>query len=182
MKNRNLIIIVAFLALFSYALAQVEDTRSTENFTNYLRSGDQIGLGIQGISLFDPSRMTFSHSLSSSYMASGSNGVMQNLFMETIGYRISDPLSLTVNMGYLNQPYSTFQQSPGFQSSGAFIGSAALTWRPRQNMFLHLEVGNIPTYGGYGSNPFGPYRSRYSQFDNYWNDTHPRSSSLYEEE
>lgn len=169
------------MIFFSFAQAQEENSYSAENFSSYLRSGSDYGLGIRTLGLFDPSRMTFSHSISSSYVTSGGNGVMSNLFMETIGYRISNPLNLTLNLGYFQQPYSSYQQTDIF-NSGAFVGSAALTWRPRDNMFLHLEVGNLPSYGTYGNYPYGHFMPRYTPFDSYRNDNKPGSTGLYEEE
>ncbi len=177
MKRTALYLMVVSFIVVSSAAAQIEDTRSTEKFSNYLRSGSDYGLGLQSIGLFNPSRMTFSHSISSSYISSGGEGVMRNMFMETIGYRISQPLTLTMNIGYLQQPYSTFNQNSAL-SSGRFMGSAALTWRPRDNMFLHLEVGNIPSYGNYGYYPYNCFVPRYTPV----NTDRPHTDELFEED
>jgi hypothetical protein len=94
--------------------------------------------------------MTFNHSYSMSYLSSGGQSVMRGLFMESIGYRLSNPLSLTLNLGYLHQPYSSFG-SDGLLQGGSFVGGAALTWRPSSNTFLRFEVAN------YSRSPFGYY-------------------------
>ncbi|RJP80913.1 MAG: hypothetical protein C4524_02695 [Candidatus Zixiibacteriota bacterium] len=121
-------------------------------FSDYLRSGGD-GPTLQPLGIFDPSRMTFSHSYSMSYFTSGGQGAMRGLFMETIGYRLSNPLSLTLNLGYLHQPYSS-SGPDGLTQGGQFVGGAALTWRPNRNMFLQLEVANYPQNGLYGYNPY----------------------------
>lgn len=136
------------------AWSQDEGSSVPANFTNYLRSGSDYGLGIRPLGFLDPSRMTFSHSYTMSYMSTGGEGVMRGLFMESIGYRLSDPVSLTLNLGYLHQPYSSYGPDGVFQS-GQFVGGAALTWRPRKDMFLRFEVANYGSPYGYDYYPYG---------------------------
>lgn len=133
--------------------AQSEDTNAPLGINEYLRSGSSSGLGLSSFGLLDPSRMSFSHSYTMSYVSSGNQGLMQGLFMETIGYRLSNPVSLTLNLGYLHQPYSSYGPDGVFEG-GAFVGGAALTWRPAHNMFLRFEVANYPTYGAYNYQPY----------------------------
>lgn len=144
---KRALFLIAVWAIPLLVLGQVIDSGSEGNFRNYLRSGSDYSLGI-----FDPSRLTFSHYISSSYASFGGEGVMTNLFMETIGYQLSNPVTLTFNVGYMNQPYSTMS-SEGVMQSGRFLGSAALTWRPANNMFFRFEVANFPKYG-YGYSPY----------------------------
>jgi hypothetical protein len=156
------------------AFAQVVDSNSGK-FSEYLRSGNDYRLGI-----LDPSRLSFSHYISSSYISSGGEGVMRNLFMETIGYRLSNPLTLTFNVGYMHEPYSTMT-SEGPLQSGKFLGSAALTWRPAENMFLHFEIANYPKYGYYGYSPYDVFMPRYAPMPSFQSDTEPRSDDYCQE-
>ncbi|MFH1861849.1 MAG: hypothetical protein ABH878_03460, partial [bacterium] len=132
--------------------------------SEYLRSGDNFGLGVNTLGFLDPSRLSFSHSYTMTYMASGNDGVARGLFMETIGYQLSRPVTLTFNVGYLHQPYSSYGPDGPLQS-GTFVGGAALTWRPSDNMFLHFEVANFPSYPGVGYYPNGMFRPGYSPTD-----------------
>ena len=135
---------------------------------NYLRSGGINPLGLRPFSFLDPSRMNFQTSYSMSYFSSGSQGLMQGLFMETVGYRLSNPLSLTLNLGFQHTPYSNFGPD-GITRGARFVGGAALNWRPAENMFLHFEVANYPSYGSYGYNPYWnpyPYNSPLQNQDN----------------
>lgn len=143
---------------------QTEGGYTDTKVSDYLRSGDGYGLGIQPLGLFDPSRMSFSHSYSMSYISSGGQALAQGLFMETIRYRLANPITLTFNLGYLHQPYSTFDSGVGPSQTGEFLGGASLTWRPTDNMFFHIEVANYPKYYGYGSYPRSFYTPRYSPF------------------
>ena len=124
-----------------------------QGVSSYLRSGGLNSLGIRPLGLLDPSRMNFQTSYSMSYATSGGQGLMQGLFMETIGYRLSNPLSLTVNVGFQHTPYSSYGPD-GITRSAHFVGGAALDWRPSENMFLHFEVANYPSYGMMGYNPY----------------------------
>ncbi|MCX6640115.1 MAG: hypothetical protein NTW14_06490 [bacterium] len=161
-KLIKFVVVAALLVTVAAAEAQFRDTSDLSGMKNYLRSGQNTyGLGVKPLGLFDPSRLTFTHSFSSSYMSSGSQGVMQNLFMETIGYRFNAPVTLTLNLGYMNQPYSSYGPDGLFQQS-AFIGGAAVDWRPRDNMIFHFEVANYPSSGYYGYSPYGYYIPRYT--------------------
>ncbi|HDH58279.1 MAG TPA: hypothetical protein ENF16_06685 [Bacteroidetes bacterium] len=162
MNRRSIPIFIALgLIIPLLAWSQSDDTSVSSKFSEYLRSGTNTGLGIQSFGLLDPSRMTFSTSYSMSYFSSGGEGVMRNLFMETIGYRLSDPVSLTFNLGYLHQPYSSYGPDGVFQE-GSFVGGAALTWRPAKNMFLRLEVANYGAPYGYNYYPYGMMGPPYS--------------------
>jgi len=152
MKPKIVSLILAALLLPAALWAQTGDSPQLR-VNDYLRSGSSYGLGLQTLGLFDPSRMTFSHSYTMSYLSSGGQSAMRGLFMETIGYRLSNPLFLTLNLGFLHQPYSSFGPD-GLTQRGTFIGGAALTWRPSKNMFLHFEVGNYPSNGISGYNPY----------------------------
>jgi hypothetical protein len=150
-------LLIALLMVPALALAADNDDQS---FGNYLRSGSANPLGLRPFGLLDPSRMNFRTSYSMSYATSGGRGLMQGLFMETIGYRLSNPLSLTFNVGVQHTPYSNFGPD-GITRSARFVGGAALDWRPSENMFLHFEVANYPrVMTGYDPywNPY-PYTS-----------------------
>lgn len=107
MKAKKLVMAAFVLALPALLWAQSGDSPSMR-VNDYLRSGSGLGLGLNTFGFLDPSRMTFQHSYSMSYMTSGGQGVMRGLFMESIGYRLSNPLSLTLNLGFMHQPYSSF--------------------------------------------------------------------------
>jgi hypothetical protein len=150
------LLLIALLITPVLALAGSNDQEMGVN--NYLRSGGTNTLGLNPLGLLDPSRMNFHTSYSMSYASSGGQGLMQGLFMETIGYRLANPLALTFNLGFQHTPYSTIGPS-GLTQGASFVGGFALDWRPANNMFLHFEVANYPSYGGYGYNPYwSPYR------------------------
>jgi hypothetical protein len=145
------LLLIAVLIVPSVVLAATGDEVSSVN--SYLRSGGNSSLGLKSFGFLDPSRMNFQTSYSMSYATGGGQGLMQGLFMETVGYRLSNPVSLTFNLGFQHTPYSSFGPD-GLTKSARFVGGAALDWRPTQNMFLHLEVASYPSYGAYQYNPY----------------------------
>ena len=174
-KGSLKIVIILLLIIPVVVWSQTENGYYETRVSDYLRSGSGNGLGIKPLGFLDPSRMTFSHSYSMSYFSSGSDGIAQGLFMETIGYRLSNPLTLTLNLGYLHQPYSSLDQGGAYQTD-SFVGGAALTWRPKNNMFLHIEFRNYPQQPGYGYYPNGPLWPGYSPTDPFqlYSDPDPR--------
>ncbi len=163
-RNRLWMIIVALFLVPCIACSQTESGNTSTKVSEYLRSGDNFGLGINTLGFLDPSRLSLSHSYTMTYMTSGNESITRGLFMETIGYRLSKPVTLTFNLGYLHQPYSSYGPD-GLSQSGTFVGGAALTWRPSDNMFFHFEVANFPSYPGVGYYPNGMLRPRYSPTD-----------------
>jgi hypothetical protein len=153
MKTALIMLCLLLLTLTFAALAQGGANGSGSEVSSYLRSGGGLGLGLQPMGLLDPSRISFNHSYSMAYLSSGGQSAMRGLFMETIGYRLSNPLSLTLNLGYLHQPYSSLGPD-GLTQGGSFVGGAALDWRPSKNMFLRLEVGRYPAGSPYGYSPY----------------------------
>jgi hypothetical protein len=171
------LLLIALLIVPNLVLATGGDDASSVN--SYLRSGGNSTLGLKSFGFLDPTRMNFQTSYSMSYATGGGQGLMQGLFMETIGYRLSNPVSLTFNLGMQHTPYSSFGPD-GITKSARFVGGAALDWRPTQNMFLHLEIASYPSYGAYQyspySNPF-PYYSPFPSQNNSGNQAQPNSES-----
>ena len=171
------VVLIVLLVAAAPVMAGVGDDGLGLN--NYLRSGGNNTLGLKSFGFLDPSRMNFGTSYSMSYATAGGQGLMQGLFMETIGYRLSNPVSLTFNVGFQHTPYSSFGPD-GITKSARFVGGAALDWRPTQNMFLHFEVASFPSYGAYQYNPYWnpyPYNSPFQSEQNTQTQTQPTTES-----
>lgn len=107
-------------------------------------------------SIFDMSKISVSHTLSMSYASNGSNSTMINEYVAGINYRISDPLTLKLNLGMSYTPYSSFV--PADENSAAvYLKSATLDYRPNDSFRMKVDFRNI-TPGDYmNSDPFRPY-------------------------
>lgn len=105
----------------------------------------------------NPDRLTMNHYFSASFMTMGGHSLMLNSYINTIQYKISDPLSLRLNLGIANMPYNTFGENPGLNNT-QFFGGAELKYRPSQSTSLSVGVDVTPYYYyGYPYNRYGGY-------------------------
>lgn len=93
----------------------------------------------------NPDRLSMHHSFSASFMTMGNHSLMLNSYVNTIDYRISNPLLLKVNLGIANMPYSSFGDNPGLNDT-QFFGGAELQYRPSNSTSLSVGVNVMPGY------------------------------------
>ena len=108
-----------------------------------------------GFGLLDPGKFSMSHSYMMSYLSSGGKGNMIGLYMNTMNYAISDPLSLTVHLGYLHQPFIS-GRTENVSLNQAIVSAFELSYQPRKDFFLKIEYGSAP----YQYSPYYWGRSR----------------------
>ncbi|MBN2857032.1 MAG: hypothetical protein JXN63_01385 [Candidatus Delongbacteria bacterium] len=108
-------------------------------------------------SFLDMSKISLSHSVSMGYYSSGSNSVMLNEYIAGFKYRISDPLTLRLDLGMSYTPYSSFQ-SPDEQTTDFYLKSASLDYKPTESFRMRIDFRNI-NQNDYFFNrtPFGNY-------------------------
>jgi hypothetical protein len=101
--------------------------------------------------LFNNPNLNMSQSYSLMFTSSSGGSVMQGLYMNSINYRLSGPLLLNMNLGFLHQPYSSGQGGSPGQNIASFIGGVALIFRPNNNMIFSVGMDNVPycPYSGY---------------------------------
>lgn len=102
--------------------------------------------------LFNPERFHMHHTFSASYMTAGGDGMMLNSYMNTIDYRISDPLFLRMNLGIMFSPYNSFANNPALNKT-QFFGGAELQYQPSNNTLLRVAVDIAPYYNYF----YAPY-------------------------
>ena len=113
-----------------------------------------------GLSFIDLSKLSMSHSYSLSYYSIGGKGISQGLYLNTIHYQISNPLSLNLQWGIQNFPYNSLANNhPLFQDGFVFTG-ASLKYKPSENFMLKLQYNVQPT--------IGTYRNHYHNY--FWDD------------
>jgi hypothetical protein len=165
--RRFQLLLIAVLAMVSVASAQYRQNSNQDDMGNYLRSGKQLGLPLSSVtSLLDPTRMHMSHSIQMGYYSGGGVSASRGLYMNTMTYDISKPLSVTTHLGIQYQPSGPAEWNPASYGN-QFIGGAEINWQPAGNLFLHLGAyrGFVPDYSGFGSYGWGrwstyPYGTR----------------------
>jgi hypothetical protein len=144
----------------SLALAQENAaTTSIGSFNGAPRAGDLLAPAKQaGFSLLDPSRLHISHSYSMSYYSGGGRSGSVGLYMSTLQYQLSRPLSLRVGLGYLHQPLG-FLNSNAHPVENEILPNFRLDFRPSDNFHFMVDYMTIPSsaYGnGYGRGGYAP--------------------------
>lgn len=170
MKYRGVIILAVSACLMaSSALAQENlASSSIGNFNGAPRAGDLLAPAKDaGFSLLDPSRFHISNSYSLSYFSGGGQSQSVGLYMSTIDYQLSRPLSLRVGIGYLHQPLG-FLNSNASTVGNEILPNVRLDYRPSENFHFMVDYMTIPSsaYGnGYG---WGGYTPGYSSLNRLW--------------
>lgn len=130
------------------------------SFTGAPRASDLVGsVARSGFSLLDPSRFRIHNSYSLSFLSGSGQSASVGLFMSTIEYQISRPLSLRVGLGYLHQPLG-FLKNVGGPEQGRFLPNVRLDFRPSDKFYFILDYRMIPSsYDrmGYGREWNSPY-------------------------
>ena len=127
-------------------------------------SGDAIGESRMDnkFSLFDLSRFEMHHSYSISYFSSGGQGTTIGMYINSIRYRISNPLTLNVSLAWMHQPGNLLARDRGTPTDyGSIYPSFSLEYRPSSSFLLQVEYRSVPAY---------PYSNGYYRYDSmgYW--------------
>ncbi len=124
------------------------------------------GNSVSGFSLLNPNRFSMQQSYSVGF-ASGSGGSNSSgLYLNTLSYRLADPLTLSADVGFYSPLYSStggFSRG-GFQdpraNSSLVLPHVGLEYKPTKNTSLSLHLFNGQDAAkAYGSSPFlSPFR------------------------
>ena len=130
------------------------------------------GHSVSGFSLLNPNRFSMHQSYSVNFSTGSFGSASAGLYLNTLSYRLADPLTLTADVGFYTPLYSSLAMGPsgggprnaGFQdpraSSSLVFPHVGLEYKPteRSSISLHLFNGQ-DAYKAYGGNPFlSPFR------------------------
>ena len=129
------------------------------------------GSSVSGFSLTNPNRFSMHQSYSVTAMSSNAGSASSGLYLNTIGYQISDPLLLFVDVGFHTPIHSTVQNmngGSGAAASSVVLPRMGLEYKPTDRLTVNFELVNGPdawkAYGngmGYGSGYPSFYGSRF---------------------
>jgi hypothetical protein len=139
--------IAVFMLLPVLAFGQLKEQLKPQPFSQFLTQPQ----GLVGLIGLNPNRFSMQHSYSLSYMSLGGHGFSQGLYLNTMAYRFSDPLQVSLQWGVLNQPLSGFGV-PGLYQNGFFFSGANLEYKPSRNLSIGLQYNRTPGglwYRGY---------------------------------
>jgi len=140
MKQKNFaVIILALVLLPVLAFGQLKEQLKPQPFSQLLTQPQ----GLVGLIGLNPNRFSMQHSYSLSYMSLGGRGFSQGVYLNTMSYRFSDPLQVSLQWGFLNQPLSGFGV-PSFYQNGLFFSGANVEYKPSRNLSIGLQFDRTP--------------------------------------
>ena len=155
MKGKQFFIFIVIFLLVPQLLTGQDNNNGT-TFLSRSRMQRFANPVLSKLSLLDPNKFSMSHSYTMSFVSSGGKGNMVGLYMNTMKYQFSSPLSLTVHVGYAHQPFAK-ADSNNMLSNNTILSGFELTYRPKKNFFLKIEYGSLPVK----CDPFYRYGSWY---------------------
>jgi hypothetical protein len=151
---KKVLIITLLLSIPFLSFAQYKEQTKLPSISQAIaRPASNLILGF-----LNPEKFTMNHNFSMSFMTMGKHNMMLNSFMNTINYKISDPLLLRLNLGLMNTPYNSFN-NPTLNNTN-FFGGAELFYRPSEKTLIKLGFDVNPGYYYPGS-----YYNRYPYID-----------------
>lgn len=164
MANRKFpLLLVAMLVFPGMLLGQLKQDTQV-NVGRALKRQNSIDniVGLLGLSL---EKFSMSHSYSLAFATSGGRTFNQGLYLNSMKYRLFDPLALHLQIGVHHQP---FGNQVGAASSGPdiFVSGAGMEYTPSDNFKLQLEFSQQPSSYYYLNSPFLDPISRNSAWFN----------------
>ena len=87
-------------------------------------------------------------------MSMGKQGVTQGLYLNTMSYQFSIPLTVSLQVGMAHNPFGGMGQNgtASILQNGMFVSGAQLKYKPTENTTIQFDFRNTPyshTYPGY---------------------------------
>lgn len=152
-----IVLLTAILLTADIASAQFKESEPVKPSTEMFQARPVTTFN----SLIDPSRISMHHMYSFTYFTgSGKDGTL-GIYTNTMNYRLSDPLSLNINLGLAHQPFGPEHGMIGTDKA-KFMHGAELVYKPNSKFQLNVGYNNTPHFGGL--NMFNRF-SRDNDFD-----------------
>jgi hypothetical protein len=124
---------------------------------------------VSGFSLLNPNRFSMHQSYSVDFASGSSGSSSAGLYLNTLSYKLADPLTLSADVGFYTPLYSTsgaFTRG-GFQDprlgSSLILPHVGLEYKPTENTTFSLHLFNGQDAAkAYGS-PFGSFVNPWSR-------------------
>ncbi len=156
---RKSIITLIILLTPLLASAQFKTQAKSMPLSDRLKSGQTGSFGILGL---DPSRFSMQHSYSMSYASIGGKGFTQGLYLNTMTYQFSIPLTVSLQLGMAHNPLQGANTASILQN-GFFVSGAQIRYQPSKNTVLQFNFQQTPyqSFPGY----YGMYDSGSDWFE-----------------
>jgi hypothetical protein len=158
---RKYVLLFSLIILLpNMVFGQLKSQNKPMDIGQVLRTPTRTFQGIGNILGIDPSKLNVSQSYSLSYFSLSGQSFAQGLYLNTIDYEFSAPLSMRLQWGVAHSPMSKMG-APSVLNDGPFISAAQLKFRPSNKIAIGIEYRALPYYYQNNYN----YRGR-----NFWQD------------
>ncbi|MFQ5602270.1 MAG: hypothetical protein ACE5HS_03270 [bacterium] len=149
---KKIIVCFALLAMMVSAQAFAQLKKDTKiNMSQALTQPTKVQT-IIGLIGLDPNKFSMSHSYSLMFTSFGGQSYNQGLYLNTMKYQLSNPISMYLQFGFAHQPLGNWGQN-SLQQNQFFISGAGLEYKPSDKFKMQIEFSQYP-------------RSNYSSYNN----------------
>ena len=100
-----------------------------------------------------PEKFSMSHSYSVAFSSIGGRAYNSGLYLNTMRYNVSDPLTLYFQLGIQHQPFGNQIGDPSMNNQ-VFVSGAGVNFQPNDKFSLQLEFSQSPSSAYWHSSPF----------------------------
>jgi hypothetical protein len=98
---------------------------------------------IVGLIGLDPTKFSMSQSYSLSFNSVGGNSFSQGLYLNTMKYQLSNPITMYLQIGFLNQPLGRVGLKSPYDNK-LFVSGAGFEYKPSETFKLQFEFSQTP--------------------------------------
>ena len=152
MKSLNIFVVVIFASLAASAVAEdLPNTVVAQSASPTITGATSLYESNSPFRLFDPSKFSIQHSYALSYFSGGGAGSgSMGLYTASVGYQISRPLFLQVDVGVIHEPGALFGNNLN-GSNARVLPNLSLRYTPSPKFNLIINVQTMPNINrGYG--------------------------------
>lgn len=137
--------LLPLVALLAAQLCRAQFSGTFPSAASATGSFPALGPGSAQPVLVDPKRMRMSQSVTFSAMSGGGQSYSQSMVQNRIDYRLSDPLTLHLDLGILTPLQASGTAAQGLQKGAYLIPDIGLEYRPSESVLLALRYVSVPS-------------------------------------
>ena len=143
-RSAFIVLLILTLPVAGFSQYKYQDKSPTVSESLRIPTGYNGGL-ILG--LFDMSKLEMRQSYSMGFSSGGGQSGSYGMYLNNIFYPINDKVFLNLNLGYVHNPFASFQTPSPAAVQGRFIGSGEINFFPTENTRFQFSISNLPRYG-----------------------------------
>jgi hypothetical protein len=148
MRSKNFVVLALMIVLLPVlAFGQLKEQLKPQSFSQLLTQPQ----GLIGLIGLNPNRFSMQQSYSLSYTSLGGRDFSQGVYLNTMSYRVADPLQVSLQWGVMHQPLGGLGVQSLYQN-GFFVSGASVEYKPSRNLSVGVQFNRNPAgywYRGY---------------------------------